>query len=51
MDQWLPKPSRSKFIKEKYWISYRFVKVFRIVEYGPVPAKAVREKNHKGNTN
>ena len=46
----MTKPFRSKFIKEKYLISYRFVKVFRIVEYGPVPAKAVREKIHKGNT-
>ena len=37
-----PKPSGGRFIKEKCWISNRFVKGARIVEYGPVPSKAVR---------
>ena len=43
-----PKPSGSKFINEEYQIYKRSVKVVRTVEYGPVPAEAVREEIHKG---
>ena len=42
------KPSGGRFIKENRWISNRFVKGARIVEYGPVPAEAVRGKIYKG---
>ena len=38
-----PKPPMSKFIKEKYWMFNRFVKVLRIVECGPMRTKAAQE--------
>jgi len=48
MGWWPPKLSGSRFIKEKCWISDRFVMGGRIVEYGPVAAKAAWGQIHKG---
>jgi len=44
MGRWPPRPPRSKFIKRKCWICNGFVRGARIVEYGPVAAKAVQEQ-------
>ena len=44
MGRWRP---RSKFIKRKCWICNEFVKGARIVEYGPMAAKAAQEQIHK----
>jgi hypothetical protein len=43
----LPKPPRSKFIKEKYRISKGSVKVVNIVEYRPTPcgSKFIKESD------
>jgi len=48
MGRWPPRPARSKFIKESvaYWNG--FVREARILEYGPVAAKAAQEQIHKG---
>ena len=35
MTPWPPRPRKWRFMKEMYRISNRFVRVARIVEYGP----------------
>ena len=47
MGRWLPRPPRSKFIKRKRWMCNEFARGARIVEYGPMAAKAAQEQIHK----
>ena len=48
MGQWPPRPPRSKFIREGVDYCNGFVTEARILECGPVAARAAQEQIHKG---
>ena len=48
MGRWLPRPPRSKFIRERVDYCTRFVREAGHLEYGPVGGKAAQDQIHKG---